>query len=191
MNGESSERASKRIKVEDSSSSISNGRVNGFEHEQQEAVAGSSKAAKLEGADEEDVKQVLKQEEEAQNEQAEEEEVDDNYGIYEEYAQEAAGAVPPSGDLYLDTVSLQLLGIPWDKLIHVRLRRSIAQYWTLTLNACAPSACRISTSTRASSAASTTKDEARARMRTPILYTTITMSLSTSRLSRCAISSEL
>lgn len=102
MNGETSERASKRIKVEEGH----NGNGNGLEHEQ--AVAGSSKAAKL-GGEEEDVKRVLKQEEEAQDgpRQQDGDEVDDNYGIYEHYAQEAAaGAAPPSGDLYLDTVSL-------------------------------------------------------------------------------------
>ena len=102
MNGDTSERAPKRIKVEEGQ----NGNGNGLEHEQ--AVAGSSKAAKL-GGEEEDVKRVLKEEAEAQASplQQDGDKIDDNYGIYEHYAQEAAaGAAPPSGDLYLDTVSL-------------------------------------------------------------------------------------
>lgn len=117
MNGETSERASKRIKVESESGSAS---LNGS----------SSKVAKLEGADEEDVKQVLKEEAEAEAaEQAEE--LDDNYGIYEHYAQDNNGAAPPAGDLYLDTVSaaqLRQFEVVKLSLLEMQINRSVLDF---------------------------------------------------------------
>lgn len=165
MNGETSERAAKRVKVEDESSTALNG--------------SSSKAAKLEGADEDEVKQVLKQEQQAE----EADEIDDNYGIYEHFAQDAAAEAAPAGDLYLDTVSAALSPSGSTRSIDsFKPCRSTAVSWTSISNAYAPSACPISTSTRASYADATSKDEARVRMRTHIQYTTITTYTSTFRL---------
>ena len=90
MNGaESSDRAAKRVKVEEDDD----------EKAVKQRIPGQDTATKVDKAEGNgQVKEeVLKEEEEA-----EQDEGDDEYALYEA---EAVEVVPPSGDLYLDTVS--------------------------------------------------------------------------------------
>lgn len=88
-----SERASKRVKVEDDDALVEAQRAD----VKQEKVVDSNGNGNADG---EEAKQVLKEEEQA------EADVNDNYGIYEYNLQQhgAGDGIPPSGDLYLDTV---------------------------------------------------------------------------------------
>lgn len=100
MNGDAEERSAKRVKVEDDGAP---------------SATTSSTTAKGEQAghpvkkeDEEAADRKVKQEQEqavnnGDSVKKEENGEEDDYSIYEEYAQQEA--VPPSGDLYLDTVS--------------------------------------------------------------------------------------
>lgn len=96
MNG-SDERAAKRVKVEDDdapSASISAAGGQAAVASTSTAGAGAVKQEPLTSTSTNGT--TAKKEEES--------EYDDNYGLYEDYAANAE-AVPPSGDLYLDTVS--------------------------------------------------------------------------------------
>ena len=124
------------------------------------------------------------------SEQKEEEEDDDEVGLYDFQAQQQQEAVPPSGDLYLDTVGGSAARTTASSRLTLHairhLCRSTAPCSTLTLSVCAPSRSRTSTSMLASSAGNTTRAEASHHTRMHTRSTRITTYSSTFKRSRCA-----